>query len=55
VITIWKKLPDESWEFVEEVDESQLVNTVASLRLNNEGEEYRAEKRIGSESIILSV
>jgi hypothetical protein len=54
VITIWRKLPDESWELVsshETISEAQAQ--LFALR-TGEGE-YRAELREGSTSSILGL
>jgi hypothetical protein len=54
MFSIWKKVSDESWELVEELqDDLALAQRLADLR--GDGLEYRAEKRDGATSSILGV
>ncbi len=54
MITVWKKLENESWELVESMeDDLALAQKLIDLRMD--GSEYRAEKREGSTSMILDV
>lgn len=54
MITIWK-LIDESWELVQQVVESELSATIASLRAAHPESEFRAEKSNGGMSSVLEV
>ena len=51
MITIWKKIDDVTWEFIEEFTGSSLAVRLAELRLD--GNEYRAEEVIVGGSEIL--
>jgi hypothetical protein len=54
MFTIWKKVSDESWEYVEDCsEESAVYPRLEQLRLD--GNEYRAEKRDGGFSSVLGV
>lgn len=53
MLTIWKKISDESWELVEECSEVLLVSRLEQLR--EDGFEYRAEKRDGGFASVLEV
>jgi hypothetical protein len=53
MITIWKKIDDVTWEFVEDFAGSSLAARLAELRLD--GNEYRAEEVIIGGSEILGV
>jgi hypothetical protein len=54
MFSIWKKVSDESWEYVEDcIEESALYPRLEELRLD--GNEYRAEKRDGGFSTVLGV
>lgn len=54
MISIWKKIDDENWEFVEEMeDDLALAQRMIDLRLD--GEEYKAEKRDGGFASVLEV
>ena len=54
MFTIWKKISDESWELIEELqDDLALAQRISDLRAD--GSEYRAEKVDGSFSSILGV
>jgi len=56
VITVWKKLENESWELVQSLeDESLLLGILESLRQANSGDTFRAEKREGSTSSVLAL
>jgi len=53
MISIWK-LIDESWQIVEEMqNDLTLVQRLSELR--QDGNEYRAEKRIGGFATVLEV
>jgi hypothetical protein len=51
MITIWKKIDDVTWEFVENFSGSSLAARLAELRIDNN--EYRAEETIVGGSEIL--
>lgn len=51
MITIWKKIDDVTWEFVENFSGPSLPDRLAELRLD--GNEYRAETVIVGGSEIL--
>lgn len=51
MITIWKKIDDVTWEFVENFSGSSLPERLSELRLD--GNEYRAEMVIVGGSEIL--
>jgi hypothetical protein len=54
MFSIWKKVSDESWEYVEDCsEESAVYPRLEHLRLD--GNEYRAEKRYGGFSTVLGV
>ena len=54
MITVWKKLENESWELVEAMeDDLALAQRLIDLRMD--GSEYRAEKKEGSTSTILDL
>jgi hypothetical protein len=54
MFTIWKKVSDESWEFVEEIqDYLAIPQRLIDLRLD--GNEYRVEKKDGGFSTVLEV
>ena len=54
MITIWKKVNENSWELIEELqDDTTLLQRLADLRLD--GQEYRAEQQLSIGSTILSV
>jgi hypothetical protein len=52
MFSIWKKVSDESWELVEEMqDDLALAQRLEDLR--NDGNQYRAEKRTGGFASVL--
>lgn len=52
MISIWKKLDEQSWQLIEEMeDDLALAGRLIDLRVD--GNEYRAEKRDGTMSEIL--
>lgn len=52
MFSIWKMVNESSWELVEELqDDLALAQRLSDLR--SDGQEYRAEKRIESQSEIL--
>ena len=54
MISIWKKISEDSWEIVEEMqDDIALAQRLNELR--QDGEEYRAEKRNGGFASVLEV
>ena len=54
MFSIWKKVSDESWEYLEDcIEESEVYPRLEQLRLD--GNEYRAEKRDGSFATVLGV
>lgn len=54
MFSIWKKINEESWELVEELqDDLALAQRISELRLD--GIEYRAEKRDGGFASVLEV
>jgi hypothetical protein len=54
MVSIWKKVSEESWEYVEDcIEESALYPRLEQLRLD--GSEYRAEKRDGGFATVLGV
>lgn len=54
MFTIWKKVSDESWEYLEDcTEESAVYPRLEELRLD--GNEYRAEKRNGGFATVLGV
>jgi hypothetical protein len=54
MFSIWKKVSEESWEYVEDcIEESAVYPRLEQLRLD--GNEYRAEKRDGGFSAVLEV
>jgi hypothetical protein len=54
MFSIWKKVSEESWEYMEDcIEESALYPRLEELRLD--GNEYRAEKRDGGFSTVLGV
>jgi len=54
MFSIWKKVSDESWELVEEMqDDLALAQRLIDLRID--GNEYRAEKRNGGFATVLEV
>ena len=54
MISIWKKISEDSWEIVEDIqDENILTQRLSDLR--QDGNEYRAEKRNGGFASVLEV
>jgi len=54
MISIWKKINEESWQLVEEMtDDLALAQRIIELR--QDGNEYRAEKHNGGFASILEV
>ena len=54
MISIWKKINEDSWQLVEEMtDDLALAQRMIELR--QDGNEYRAEKRNGGFASILEV
>lgn len=52
MFTVWKKLDEQNWEFIEEMqDDLALAQRLIDLR--QDGNEYRAEKRDGCFSSVL--
>lgn len=54
MISIWKKLDEQDWILIEEM-EDDLVLVDRMIQLRQDGNEYRAEKRDGSLSSVLEV
>jgi hypothetical protein len=52
MITIWKKINEESWQLVEELDEELNLSQRLS-QLRQDESEYRAEKNDGGFATVL--